>query len=283
MGVGQAVAFGDMSVTLADRSADVFIRIVNRAMLADALHQAGRWEESMEAFRKAEALQAEWQPTDTRLYSLLGYQHCDLLGLGEPESRAGLAGPAATPEEVRRFRQECREVQDRAGQRLKWAIQQHFLHDIARDYLSLGRAHLSLALTALWPAAPGEEAEVDFAEAAQHLDRAVKVLRQAGQELYLPRGLLARATLHRLRGDRAGAATDLSEALEIAERGGMRLHACDAHLGWTRLYLQQGDAAAARRHVAVARQLVNETGYRRREREVVWLERRLGVTGTPPS
>jgi hypothetical protein len=48
------------------------------------------------------------------------------------------------------------------------------------------------------------------------------------------------------------------------------------------LGLQQGDAVAARGHVAEARKLVNETGYRRREREVAWLERRLGVTGTPP-
>ena len=56
----------------------------------------------------------------------------------------------------------------------------------------------------------------------------------------------------------------------------MRLHACDAHLGWARLGLQQGDTAAARGHVALARRLVNETGYKRREREVAWLERRLG-------
>jgi len=105
------------------------------------------------------------------------------------------------------------QVQERAGQRLEWAIRQRLLHDIARDHLSLGRVHLGLALTAPGRAAPGEEAEADFAQAAEHLDRAVEGLRQAAQELYIPRGLLARATFHRLRENRAGAAADLTEAL----------------------------------------------------------------------
>ena len=101
-------------------------------------------------------------------------------------------------------------------------------------------------------------------------------LRRAGQELYLPLGLLARAALRRFRSDFAGAAADLTEALEIAERGPMRLHECDAHLEWARLCRDQGDLAAARRHLARARELVNETGYGRREREVRWLEREVG-------
>jgi hypothetical protein len=33
-------------VELADRSGDAFMRMVNRTTLADALHQAGRWQES---------------------------------------------------------------------------------------------------------------------------------------------------------------------------------------------------------------------------------------------
>src|SRR5262249_51701529 len=149
-----------------------------------------------------------------------------------------------------------------------------WLLDIALDHLSLGRAHLGLALTAPRPATPGEEAEADFAKAAEHLDRTVEGLRQSGREDYVPRGLLARAAFQRLQGNRAAAAADLSEALEIAERGGMRLHACDAHLEGARLALQQSDTEAARKHVATARRLVNETGYKRREREVAWLEGR---------
>jgi len=198
-----------------------------------------------------------------------------LLSRGEPEGGAGLVGLAAAPEEAQRFRQACREVRERAGQTLEWVTQQRWLLDIALDHLSLGRSHLGLALTAGGPATPGGEAEADFAQTAEHLDRAVEGLQKAGQEDYLTRGLLARAAFHRLRGNLAGAAADLAEALEIAERGGMRLFLCDAHLEGARLARKQGDEAEARRHVALARQLVNETGYGRREREVRWLEGEL--------
>ncbi len=275
--VGRAVAFGEQSVALADRSGDAFQRTSKRATLAAALHQAGRWEESAESFHEAEALQAERQHEYPRLYSLQGYQYCDLLlSHGEPEGGSGLEGLAAVPEEARRFRQACREVQERAGQTLEWAVQHLGLLDIALDHLSLGLSHLGLALTATGPATPGEEAEAAFAKAGEHLNRAVEELRQAGQEDYLPRGLLARAAFRRLRGDLAGAAADLAEAVEIAERGGMRLHLCDAHLEGARLALRQGDPEAARLHVAQARELVAATGYQRREREVAWLAGRLG-------
>jgi len=84
------------------------------------------------------------------------------------------------------------------------------------------------------------------------------------------------AALRRFQSDFANAAADLTEVLEIAERGPMRLHECDAHLEWARLCRDQRDLAAARRHLARARELVDETGYKRREREVAWLEGQLG-------
>ncbi|HSN88601.1 MAG TPA: hypothetical protein VL025_17700, partial [Thermoanaerobaculia bacterium] len=141
------------------------------------------------------------------------------------------------------------------------------LLDIAFDHLTLGRTYLGLALTA-----PEGDHTAGLAQAAETLDRAVDGLRRAGHEDDLPRGLLARAALRRLRTDFPGAAADLTEALEIAERGPMRLHECDAHLEWARLCRDQGDLAAAREHLARARVLVDETGYGRREREVRWLE-----------
>ncbi len=153
---------------------------------------------------------------------------------------------------------------------------ERFAPDHPLDHLSLGRAHLGLSLTS----------RPDFTEAAKHLDRAVDGLRQAGSEDHIPRGLLARAALRRLRAvhasgdaasaDTTAAASDLREAQEIAERGHMRLHEADAHLEWTRLRLQTGDREAARRHLERARELVTACGYGRREREVAWLEGRLG-------
>jgi tetratricopeptide (TPR) repeat protein len=275
--VPHAVVFGEQSVELADRSGDAFRRLVNRSTWADALHHAGRWEASAAAFREAEKIQAEWQPRYPRLYSLRGFQYCDLLlGRAEPEDGSGLDGPGSRPADAERFRHACREVMDRAQEALKLA-EEFFgrglgLLDIALDYLSVGRVHLGLALTA----PPEEGRAAGLAQAAESLDRAVDGLRQAGQEDDLPRGFLARAALRRFRSDFAGAAADLAEALEIAERGPMRLHECDAHLEWARLCRDQENFAEARGHVARARELVNKTGYKRREREVAWLERTIG-------
>ncbi len=254
--VARAVAFGEQSVELADRSGDAFWRMGNRSIWADTLHQAGRWEESAAAFREAEAMQAERQPQYPRLYSLPGFQYCDLL-LGRAEA-----------ESAERFRQACREVVERATQTLKLAEKFLGLLDIALDHLSLGRAHLGLAMTAAEPAAPGEDRTAALAQAAEHLDRAVAGLRRAGQEDVLPRGLLARAVLRRVQCDFPGAEADLAEALEIAERGGMRLHESDAHLEWARLCRERGEVEAMRGHVARAGELVAATGYGRREGEV---------------
>jgi tetratricopeptide (TPR) repeat protein len=273
--IPRAVAFGEQSVELADRSGDAFWKIYNRATWADPLHQAGRWEESAAAFREAEAMQAEWQPEYPRLYGLSGFQYCDLLlGRAEPEAGSGLdglAGPGSRPEEAERFRQACREVLERANEALRIVLNgSKNLLDIALNHLTLGRAHLGLALTA-----SGDDRTAGLAQAAEPLDRAVDGLRRAAAEEFVARGLLARAALRRLRADFPGAAADLAEALEIAERGRMRLHEHDAHLEGARLCRDQGDLAAARRHVARARALVNETGYGRREREVRWLEGNL--------
>jgi tetratricopeptide (TPR) repeat protein len=271
--VNRALSYGEQDVDLADRSGDPFERMASRTTLGDALHQSGRWEESAKAFREAEALQAEQEPEYPRLYSLWGYRYRDLLlSCGEPESGCVLDGLAASSEVARWLRESRWEVRERAEQALPLA--KRFperglgLLDIALDHLSLGRAHLGLALTS----PSGEEAKSDLADAAKHLSHAVEDLRRAGRENHLPRGLLARSALRRFQGDLAGAEADLSEALEIAERGSMRLHECDAHLEWARLCRQHGDRAGLDRHVARARRLVEETGYGRRRREVEWLE-----------
>jgi tetratricopeptide (TPR) repeat protein len=256
--VSRAVGYGAQSVELADRSGDAFERLKQRAKWAAALHQAGCWEESAAAFREAEALQAEMQPQYPRLYSVQGYLYCELLlDRGEPE-----AGWSA--EEAERFRQACRKVVERARQTLEWAEKFLGLLDNALGHLSLGRAHLGLAQGM---AESEEERAADLAQATEHLEHAVDGLRRAGQELYLPGGLLARAALRRVVGNVAGARADLTEAQEIAERGRMRRHACDAHLEWARLCRALGDGEGEKKHRAQARALVEATGYERRRAE----------------
>jgi tetratricopeptide (TPR) repeat protein len=275
----RAVELGEQSVELADRSGDALQRMSTRATLADALQQAGQWEASAEACREAELKQTERQSSYPRLYGKWGYRYCDLvMSRAEPEDGSGLEGIAANQQQARRSREVCLEMQERDKQFLEWCERSGFLLsplEVALDHLTLGRAHLGLALTTPSPEKPGEEAEAEFSRSAEHLHHAMDGLRQTGREDCLPWGLLGRATFRRFRGDLTGVAADLTEALEIAERDSMRLHECDAHLEWARLCLQQGNAKAARVHVAKARKIVNETGYRRREREVGWLERRL--------
>ena len=74
-----AVAAAERAVAFADRSGDAGMRMVMRTTHADALAQAGRLARSEALFREAEALQKEMQPGLPRLYSVQGYQYCDLL------------------------------------------------------------------------------------------------------------------------------------------------------------------------------------------------------------
>ena len=129
-------------------------------------------------------MQKERQRKYPLLYSLAGIRYCDLL-LGQGKYR---------------------EVQERAAQTLEWAEQapEGNLLDIALDQLSLGRAHFAGAQ---------QEGRGDFLEAAEQLDRAVDGLRRAGTQHHIPRGLLARAALHRARGEFDRARRDLDEAM----------------------------------------------------------------------
>ncbi|NIO70327.1 MAG: TIR domain-containing protein, partial [Anaerolineae bacterium] len=233
------------SVDLADRSGDTFMRMVNRTILANALHQAGRLPEAEATFREVEEMQKEEEPQFPLLYSAQGFRYCDLL-LGQGEYR---------------------EVQSRASQTLAWAEQANQdIISVALDHLSLGRAHLLQT----W-----QEGTGDFSQAAAHLNRAVDGLRQAGQQWMLPLGLLARAELRRVMGSLDRARADLEEALSIATRGGMRLHEADCHLEYARLHLACGEKEKARQSLAQAKEMIEDMGYHRRDGEVAELEEEL--------
>lgn len=240
-----AQTYAAQSVTLADRSQDASTRMVNRTTLAAALHQAGQPEQAEAAFREAEALQREDQPQYPWLYSVRGFQYCELL-----LSQGQVA-----------------EVQRRATQTLAWVTQAGAsLLDIALDHLTLGRAALQAHL---------QDRRTPLTAASAHLAQAVDGLRQAGQQDSLPRGLLARAALYRVQGAFPQAQRDLDEALGIATRGDMGLHQADAHLEYARLHLALGETARARHSLETARAMVQRMGYHRRDAEVQELERQL--------
>ena len=241
-----AVDYARQSVGFADRSGDAGWRMASRTTLADALHQSGSLKEAKDTFKEAEEMQKEFQPEYPLLYSVQGYQYCDLL-LGQ-----GKYG----------------EVNRRAVQTIEVSIRNKWLLTIALDHLSLGRAYLLKA-----------QKNGDFTQADEHLDQAVNGLRQAGLQEFLIRGLLARASLRRIRRDFDKAQLDVDEAFTIADRGGMGLYLADCHLEYARLYLAMGKKDEAKTNLTTAKDMITRIGYHRRDKEAQELEKQLSGTG----
>lgn len=243
--LSQAHVYAQQSVEFADKSGDVYQSMSKRTTLADSFHQSGCLRESESALHEAEKMQKERQSEFPILYSFWGFRYCDLL-LAQKKHQ---------------------EVQTRARQTLSWATPRGLLLDIALDCLSIGRASLLQAR---------REATDNFAEATDYLKRAVDGLRQAGTLDLLPRGLLARAELYRVKREFDRAQADLDEAMGIAKRGSMGLYEADCHLGYARLYLAQGEKEQARESWASAREMIGRMGYHRRDRDVEEIGRELG-------
>ncbi len=238
----KAIDCARQSIEFADKSGDKFQRLGKRTTLADALHQAGRLAEAEKLFSEAEKIQKDRQPKFPLLYSLGGFRYCDLLlAQGKYE-----------------------EVLNQAAQTLEW--EDGRLLDIALDNISLGR---SLLLKAV------QEKTGDYTPAAKHLNQAVAGLRKAGTLHHVPRGLLARAELHRVADDFEAAKRDLDEAFSLAARYGLKLHEADSLLEYTRLYLAQKDKKSARESLTKAKLLIEATAYHRRDKELADLERKL--------
>jgi len=118
--VKSALDFAKNGSEYADRSGDIFKRINIQTSIGDSLHQAGLMPDAEAAFVKAEEILKENQVEYSYLYSLQGFQYCNLL----------------------LSRGKYREVLTRGGQTLEWAKKLKYLLDVALDHLSLGRAHL---------------------------------------------------------------------------------------------------------------------------------------------
>ncbi len=235
--VSEAVEYGSLSVTHANRSGDAFLKEVTRTTHADALHQSGQLEQADALFREAEALQRERQPGFPFLYSVQGYRFCDLV-----------LGRAAD-----------QEVRERAEKFFEWRQSSDSLLTISLDNLIAGRA---------WMMEAEKKGTLDFHRAAAYLDRAVEGLRESGYQYYLPLGLLARAACYRLQGLFTRAREDLQEAKEIAEQGDMKLHLVDYHLEAGRLCLAENQPQEALEHFENAAKMIKATGYHRRDEEV---------------
>ena len=292
--VARAVADGARAVAFADRSGDAFLRMLARTTHADALAQGGEEEKARLLFVEAETMQKESQPQYPRLYSLPGFRYADLLLAAAEQGawRAWLGGegnagyldgaPDGTAWEA--LLTQCEAVRERAEETLAWVSPQNWLLDIGLDNLTLARAGLYRALLAAGAAAdhPAEERApappvVRLPEGlAAPMAAAVDKLRESGNRDDLPRGLLTRAWVRAVAGDRAGAKADLAKAWGIADGGDMGLFRADILLTRARLFFRE-DRAGARQDLTEARRLIAKHGYHRRDRELAMAEAVIGA------
>jgi hypothetical protein len=275
--VAAAATTAGQGVAHANQSGDEFHMMVRRTTQAAALHAAGKREEAVHLFADAEQRQKKTEPNHPLLYSLRGYQYCDLL----------------------LERGEWTAARDRARRTLEWVRPQNWLLNIALDTLTLGRAHLGIALESAALQRSATAARDDARAAQARLGEAVDGLRASGNLDDVPRGFLARAAVHRSVGDWDSGGRDLDEVEETAEPGPMRLHLCDMALERARLALARISAFAplngliddspskpappgaeessklaeeARVNLAKARELIETCGYHRRDEELAELE-----------
>ena len=241
-----ALDYAQQSVDFANRSDYTVMQITSQTTLFDVQYQMGQLtaRETEAAFAEAEEMQKKSQPDYPYLHSLKGFRYCDLLlSQGEYEKVLG-----------------------RAGQTLEWVTAIHRLFDIALDNLSLGRAHLHKTQ---------QEGSHDYTQAETYLSQAVKGLRGAETQHYLPRALLAYAELYRVQDAFEKAQHDLTEAMTIAKRGGMNLYIADCHLEYARLYLAMRDKGKARENLDIAKEMIENMGYHRRDKDVKEIEEKL--------
>jgi tetratricopeptide (TPR) repeat protein len=245
----QALNYARQSYEWSERDGNPYQQMHSKARIADIEHQKGNLAEAEDTFREAEEMQKGIEPNAPILYSRSGFQYCNLLlSTGEYD-----------------------EVEARAKVMLQIAEKNRWLIEIAHGHLLLGEARLLRSKDA------GGDA---LARATDHLNRAVNGLRTSGTFYDLPRGLLARAGLQRVKGDFESAQTDLAQALDLVERGGMKLSWADCHLEYARLCLARGEEVAAGEHLKSAKELIERTGYNVRAAAVKEIEEQYGGAGS---
>jgi tetratricopeptide (TPR) repeat protein len=161
--ITKALEYAKQSIKLEDRRGNGFQRNCQQDEGAAALHQAGSMTEAEHLFQEAERMQKNRQSEYPFLFSVRGFQYCDLL----------------------LDKRNYNEVLSRAKQTIKIVEKCNWLSDIALDNLSLGRAHLLQAIA---------EGTGDFSQAAEHLNQAVDGLRGAGTLHHLPRQIVSKPT-----------------------------------------------------------------------------------------
>lgn len=240
--IQNAISTAGLAVTYADRGKNLVESATARTILANALYQSGETVAAVHLFAEAEKMQAKSQPWHPLLYSLRGFQYCALI-LGEAEiaAKRGIKDSNGC--------KRCTKTSSRAARTLRWARENDLsLLTLALDQLTLTRCDFYSSILKGRSPDTNIEAKTDSTLAA---------LRTAGDQRFIPQGLLTRAWLRCCRGNIRGAQEDLDEAQQIAERGSMKLDLTDIALTRARLFKDRDE-------LAKARALIEECGYGRR-------------------
>jgi len=286
--VASAQRYGAQGVIFADRSGYDFLELGAGTTRAAALHQAGKNKAAEKLFIEAETIQKKSQPESPYLYSLPGFQFCDLL-----------LSAGKYQEALERARTTLKQMQNDPNVPLLTVVV---------DKLTIGKAlmlrsiesnssdpstKLALSEVEVLRTSFAEALLLSLTEAEDYLNQAVDGLREAGEQDALLWGLLARATLFRHQKDFLKSWADLDEAREIAEYGKMRLFLTDYHLEACRNIraqlavtkeslsvfeiIENGETLSLTKeemqvrfeeHFKEAERLVEETGYHRRDGEL---------------
>jgi TIR domain len=212
--VSQALSSAAKSVEYSDLRGDGDWMMLSRTAYAAALHSAGERGQAEALFIDAEHRQTKIDSREAVLYSLRGYQFCDLL-----------------MEKMSWY-----QARSRAVIIINSGYAAGALLDVALGTLAFARANISISVAECAPDA------IWFAQTA--VADCLPTLQQARFEEYMPLGFLARSTFRRSVGDWDGAARDLDEVEEIAEPGPMRLYLCDMALERARLAFAKIEACA---------------------------------------
>lgn len=258
-----AVTDADQSITHAEQGGDPFVRLVNRAVAANAKHQSGQRAEAGALFSDAERIQKERQQKFDLLYSLRGFLFCDWqLVPAEYTAWQMLQRCTSVASADGLCRRDCYdteilEVERRAKESQRgWTevfTTPPSLLDIALDLLTLARVGLIRAMLSN----PLPQPTLDLPQVAD----AVNGLRAAGAVEFIVRGLLTASLYHFVRGEYDLARKYLAGAQQIAERGPMPLYLADIHLHRARMFHDRDELSQAAK-------LIRSLGYGRRYDEL---------------
>ncbi len=275
-----AVRSSQLAVEYADNSRDTYARMTRRATHADALHNAGNFEDADKLFREAEALEQSRPTSCPALRSLSRFGRSDLHL--HPIERAVWRVILDIPLDRPGFEIVFEQVRNQVAQTLPPAVEAGWLVNIGVDHLTLARATLYEAVLLNKSVEPC----VEFVE------RAVQSLRKAHVQDYLVRGLFTRALLRCQLGTQDGieaAIADLDEAWHLTQRGPMISLSADVLLHRSRLFRDHspypwsatanGTAQGYHEDLAAVRRIIETTGYGRRREELGDAE--IAILGQP--